>query len=87
MKPEGGRYLKEECIDRRCYCTLELVEAELHYVIGCLVYRDIQVNYIKILNVGYLSNLFEEQRITKISDYLIKIHNRRSRLQKEREIK
>lgn len=57
----------------------------LDYIMECPAYNYIRTNYVEILNVDTLSNLFVEEKITRVADLLIKIHSRRTKLQKEKE--
>lgn len=59
---------------------------EWHYIPECSAYKDIRVNYIETLNMNTLHNLFQEEKVTKVDDFLIRIQSWESKMQKEKEL-
>lgn len=52
------------------------METESHYIMECVAYEDIGNQFENNLTVGSLSMLFEEARLHKTANLLIKIHSK-----------
>lgn len=85
LRCETGRWTipKEVWEDRICmFCSKGVVETEWHFVMECMTYEDIHSQYEGNLKINNLHELFDEEKIIKTTRFLIKIHSRRSSIEK-----
>lgn len=76
-----GKWLipKEEWENRTClFCNMEMVETEGHFIMECLAYNEIRSGYVDILEEGNLNYLFEEKKLGRSANRMIKIHCQRA---------
>jgi hypothetical protein len=58
------------------------VETEWHFVTECAAYEDIRSQYENSLKVDNMHQLFDEDKINQIVSLLVKIHSKRSDIEK-----
>lgn len=71
---EKGRYLKLDINKRICNkCNLGLVEDEIHFLTVCEYYKDIRLEFFKLLNTRKIDYVFKDiMQATDIEFYLAK---------------
>lgn len=62
-------------------CTF-FVASELHLIKECAMYEDIHSQFDNELKVDSFNELFEEMRLHKTTSLLLKIHKRRTNMEK-----
>ncbi|KAH9328310.1 hypothetical protein KI387_000418, partial [Taxus chinensis] len=88
LRCETGRWKmpKEEWSERVCqFCKSGTLESEWHFVMECVAYGNIRRNCMDILTSADLTTLFEEEKVAKTTDFLINIHSKQSKINKELE--
>jgi hypothetical protein len=58
------------------------VEIEWHSVMECATYEDIRSQYENNLKFNNMHQLFDGDKINQITSLLVKIHNKRSDIEK-----
>ena len=81
------RVPKEVWEERTCiFCNKGVVETEWHFVMECVAYEDICIQYENSLKVDNMHHIFDEDKVNQIASLLVKIHNRRYDIEKSMEI-
>jgi hypothetical protein len=74
---------KEAWEERVCvFCTSGKVEREKHLVLECEAFKESRDNYISILTASSSKNLFNEGKVEKLGELIIKLNRKRAELQK-----
>lgn len=64
------------------FCEMRAVKIEWHFLIECTVYEDLWAQYEIILKADNMHHLFNEDKINQMDSFLVKIHRRRSDMEK-----
>ena len=64
------------------FCTSEKVETKKHFILECEAFKESRDNYIRILTAGSSKNLFNEGKVEKLGELIIKLNRERAELQK-----
>lgn len=82
---ETGRWKlpKEDWEERMCiFYSKSAIETKCHFINECVEYEDIRNQFENKLKVDSLNELFEGTKLHKTTSFLLKIHNKRTNMEK-----